>query len=90
MPSFCYQNAGCECVLESVVCYPYVMVLRDDFPREPNRIGEAPRLVIFDHVSPALVFVDASGNGMLFSLGPGGANRWRAARPLLFSLGDLR
>lgn len=72
MLSFCYQNANCECVLESVVCYPYVMVLRDDFPQEPNRIGEPPRLVIFDHACRALVFVDASGNGMLFSFEPGG------------------
>jgi len=72
MPSFCYQNANCECVLESAVCYPYVMALRDDFPQEPNRTGERPRLVIFDHASRALVFVDASGDGMLFSLGPGG------------------
>jgi hypothetical protein len=53
-------------VLETGVCNPYVMVLRDDFPQETIRIGEDLLLVIFDHASRALVSVDASGDDMLF------------------------
>jgi hypothetical protein len=53
-------------VLETGLCNPYVMVLRDDFPQETNRTGEGPAAVIFDHASRALAVVDASGDDMLF------------------------